>query len=195
VIRRLATSALVALVALAGSGAQRSESATLAIIPARSIGKVTLGMSEAELRRAMGRPRAIVHRQASFGLRSVEFQYGYADYTVRLVGRPGRLRVVGVGTTLARERTRTGIGVGSRERAVLRAYPSCRCDPMRVSRVAGVVYVGVRNPRTCTLFAPSGRRTTFMIYLRPRWAWGEVITLERWQKDARVSEVSVSTAS
>jgi hypothetical protein len=194
-MRRGGVSALAALVGLAGAGANRSDGATLVIWPAQSIGKIRLGMSEAELRRAMGRPRAIVRRPGSFGLRSIEFQYGLAEYSVRLRGRPGRLRVVRIATTLARERTRGGVGVGSRERAVLRAYPRCRCDAQRLSHRDGVVYVGGKNPRVCTLFAPSGRRTTFTIWLRPRWAWGEAITLARWRRDARVIEVSVSAAS
>jgi hypothetical protein len=41
-----------------------------------------------------------------------ELQYDFAGYGVTLTGPHGRERVVSVGTTLTRERTRQGIGVG-----------------------------------------------------------------------------------
>jgi hypothetical protein len=161
----------------------------LRIAPGRGIGKVRLGMTEAQVRRAMGRPRFVVTRSAGFGLRSVEYQYGLAAYTVRLSGRPRRLRAIRVGTTLVRERTPNGLGVGSMERAVRRAYPTVRCEPLETSRFGSVTLLTTIQ-RECTLFAASGRRTIFTsdVLERPY----EVVTTATWSRRARVIEVSVA---
>jgi hypothetical protein len=146
-------------------------------------------MTEAQVRRAMGKPRFVVSRPGSFGLRSVEYQWGQAAYTVRLSGRPGRLRAVRVGTTLLRERTPNGLGVGSTERAVRRAYPTIRCQPLETSRF-GTVTLLTTIQRECTVFAASGRRTIFTsdVLERPY----EVVTRATWSRRARVIEVSVA---
>jgi hypothetical protein len=187
--------ALGVLACLAGLGAVQAHArsgADLRIDPGRSIGKVRLGMTEAEVRRAMGKPRFVVRRPAAFGLQALEYQYGLAAYTVRLLGRTGRLRAVRVGTTLVRERTPRGVGAGSLERTVLRVYPSTRCQPLRTYR-SGTVTLVATIQRECTLFAPSGRRTVFTtdVYERPY----EVVTPRIWARRARVIEVSVATAT
>lgn len=174
-------------VAVTTAGARPGDSAL--IRPAIGIGKLRLGMTEAEVRRAMGRPRFVVRRPAAFGFRSLEYQYGLAAYSVRLFGRPGRLRAVRVGTTLVRERTPRGIGAGSLERAVLRAYRSARCQPLRTQR-SGTVLLVVTIQRECTVLAPSGRRTIFTTDVYERMF--EVITPAIWARRARVIEVSVA---
>jgi hypothetical protein len=163
--------------------------ADLRIAPGRSIGKVRLGMTEAQVRGVMGRPQFVVRRAGAFGLRSLEYQYGLADYTVRLSGRAGRLRVVRVGTTLVRERTPNGLGPGSTERAVRRAYPGLRCQPLETQRFGSVTLLTTIQ-RECTLFAPSGRRTIFTSDVQERPY--EVVTPATWQRRARVIEVSVA---
>jgi hypothetical protein len=114
------TVALLALLVAALAAARASaapESASL-IRPAQGIGKIRLGMTDAELRRAMGRPRVSIGRTAGFGRRTVDYEFGFGEYAARLFGSPGRLRVVRVTTTLRRERTAKGIGPGSSERAL-----------------------------------------------------------------------------
>jgi hypothetical protein len=159
------------------------------IRPAVGIGKLRLGMTEAQVRRAMGKPRFVVRRPGAFGVQVLEYQYGLAEYTVRLFGRAGRLRAVRVGTTLVRERTPRGLGVGSLERAVRRAYPSIRCQPLRTQR-SGTVLLVVTIQRECTVLAPSGRRTIFTTDVYERMF--EVITPAIWARRARVIEVSVA---
>jgi hypothetical protein len=181
--------AAIASVPVVPAGA-RSE-ATRVIRPAVGIGKLRLGMTEAQVRRALGKPKFVVTRRTSFGLRSIEYQYGLADYIVRLSGRPGRLRAVRVGTTLVRERTTRGIGVGSTERAVRRAYPALRCEPLQTERFGSVRVVRTIQ-RECTLFGPSGRRTIFTTDVYERMF--EVITPATWSRRARVIEVSVAAA-
>jgi hypothetical protein len=179
-----------ALITAASAGAASSEQRL--IRPAIGIGKLRLGMTEAEVRRTMGRPRFVVNRRAAFGFRSVEYQYGLAEYTVRLFGRARRLRAVRVGTTLVRERTPRGLGVGSLERTVLRAYPSMRCQPLRTYRSGSATIVATVQ-RECTLFTPSGRRTIFTTDVQERMF--EVITPRMWAARARVIEVSVAAAT
>jgi hypothetical protein len=180
------------LVALLATEASARTNVDLRIRPGQAIGKIRLGMTGAEVRGAMGKPRFVVRRPAAFGLQALEYQYGLAEYTVRLSGRPGRLRAVRVGTTLVRERTPRGVGVGSLERTVLSAYPSTRCQTLRTYRSGSVTLVATIQ-RECTLFAPSGRRTIFTtdVYERPY----EVITPRIWARRARVIEVSVAAAT
>jgi hypothetical protein len=184
---------ILAVTACAGGlGALQADARTgadLRILPGRSIGKLRLGMTEAEVRRAMGNPRFVVRRRGAFGLRTVEYQYGLAEYTVRLLGRAGRLRAVRVGTTLVRERTPRGVGAGSLERTVLRAYPSTRCQPLRTVRSGSVMLVTTIQ-RECTFVALSGHRTIFTTDVHERLF--EVITPAIWARRARVIEVSVA---
>ena len=176
---------------LVSASAAAAPAATLVIRPAVGIGKLRLGMTEAEVRRAMGKPQFVVTRRAGFGLRSIEYQYGYAEYTVRLFGRPGRLRAVRVGTTLLRERTPRRVGVGSSERAIRHAYPPLRCEPLQTER-SGSIRIVRTIQRECTLFGASGRRTIFTTDVYERMF--EVITPAIWSRRARVIEVSVAVA-
>jgi hypothetical protein len=189
---------LVALVgavvaALAAAQASATPQTTRVIRPAQAIGKIRLGMTAGQLRRAMGRPRFVTRRRASFGLRTVEWQYGLAAYTVRLAGARNRLRVVRVGTTLRRERTVTGIGPGLPEARVIRTYSSIRCERLYARVIGGVPYVSDQG-RTCTLDASSGRRTIFTSQL-PDWRFWEMYPLSSWLRRAVVVEVTVAEAS
>ena len=178
------------LVALAlTSAAAATPGAERVIRPGVGIGKLRLGMTEAQVRRAMGRPRFVVTRRAGFGLRSLEYQYGLAEYTVRLFGPRGRLRAVRVGTTLVRERTPRRVGVGTTERAILRTYPAVRCEPLK-TELFGSIRVVRTVQRECTLLAPSGRRTIFTTDVLERRY--EVITPRMWARRAEVIEVSVA---
>jgi hypothetical protein len=140
----------------------------------------------------MGAPRAVVRGPAGFGLQSVEYQYGLAEYTVRFVGRPSRLRAVRVTTVLRRERTPRGIGPRSLERHLLRAYPGVRCERLNVVVVSGIRFLRT-NGRSCTLVSAAGRRTLFRtsLYLPAR----ETLTVAKYLRGARVDEVIVEAAA
>ena len=182
----LATAALVVATGSAGA----SPESTALIRPAQGIGKLRLGMTQADARRAMGPPQCVVVRPAGFGLRSVEWQYGYSAYRVRFFGPRARLRATRVATTLARERTPRGVGVGTPERRLLRAYPGLRCEQLRTYRF-GALVLARDAERDCTLVAASGRRTMFTTspgQLAPG------LTPTQWQARATVLEVSVAEA-
>ena len=187
--------AAAAAVVAAGTSAAAPQS-DLVIRPGHGIGKFRLGMSAAEVRRAAGRPTFVVPRARTFGLVTVEYQYGLgADYIATLVGRPGRLRVTRISTIARRERTPKGVGPLSTERALLRAYPAVRCTRLRTGNIGGVPYLATLT-RTCTLFAPSGRRTVF----RTGWAAPDPPpgrprikpSVENYSRYARIDEVIVS---
>ena len=188
---RVAALLVVVVAGLAAMQASAAPDANLRIRPGVGIGKLRLGMTEAQVRRALGKPRAVVQRGGSFGLRRIEYEYGFAEYVVRLAGRSGRLRVVAVGTTLRRERTAKGIGPGSRERDAVRAYPAVRCARLQLAHAPGgrtTPYV-VTTRRACTLFAANGRRTTFASS-PPRGS--PFMPPAQWAASARIVDVTIS---
>jgi len=99
--------------------------------PARGIGKVSLGMTQRQVRRALGQPVYVRRIPRGFGRTLLEMSYWLDGWTVRLAVRRGVYRVVYVETTLSRERTRQGLGVGSTQPQIRRVYPrlSCRSVP------------------------------------------------------------------
>jgi hypothetical protein len=177
----------LALVASAGAAPQRDA----LIRPGVGIGKVRLGMSLAQVRAAWGRPQAVIPSQER-GARQLELQYDYAAYVVTLVGVPGRERVTSVGTTLAKERTSQGVGVGSLERRLQRAFGGeLRCDRLDVVYMprSSVPVLG-SNRRDCTLGAASRPQTMFTSRIRLQYAW-DLHQPEDWSKLARVTEVVI----
>lgn len=164
------------------------------IRPGVSIAKFRLGMTEQQVRRAAGRPTAVVrHPRAAFAQRTVELQYGLgAGYVVQLAGPLGRMRVNFVSTTLRRERTSNGIGTGSLERVLRERYPALRCGPLNAAQPPGTP--GDRTPyvdnrRDCTLFSGRGSRTIFRSQVTGK-RYG--VTAEEFLRRAEVVEIAVS---
>jgi hypothetical protein len=84
-------------------------------------------MTFGEVRRALGRPSAVLKRKDfGFGSAYVEYQWRGGEWNVGVLGRPGRQSVVMVSTNLRAQRTRSGVGVASTERAVGRRL-GARC--------------------------------------------------------------------
>jgi hypothetical protein len=158
----------------------------MVIRPGLGIGKVRLGMSLADVRRVWGSPQAVTGTQ-----RKLELQYDFAAYVVTLAGQRGRKRVVSVGTTLARERTREGIGVGSPEARLRRVFRGeLQCDALELMVMRGYANpVLAANRRECTLGSPRGPHTTFVSKMRPF-----TFLAQDWSKKARVYEVVVRAA-
>ena len=133
----------------AAATAQGSEQRDSLVRPGVGIGKVRLGMTPAQVFRALGRT-PLVNRRLDYGFGTHYVEYGW-DYTVWTVGFTGprhKPRVSKIATTLRRERTSGGVGVGSTVRAIRRAFPNASCA-FRVPPSPDVgtwVYVG-RRPR------------------------------------------------
>lgn len=109
----------------------------------RGIGDVGLGMTAAEVRRTLGRASL-----ETVSGRSRNLVYRRRALVVTLVGG----RVVIVATRSRRERTRSGVGVGS-TRAVVRS----RLRGERCGTKAGVAFCRVGSVR------PGRRSTTFQL--------------------------------
>jgi hypothetical protein len=105
----------VAVAVAVASTASGSPDDRAAIRPGVGIGPINLGMTGEHVRRALGKPRAVITRRVIDGRPYVEFQWGLGDWNVGLLGRKGHRRVVLVGTALARHRTPEGVGAGTRE--------------------------------------------------------------------------------
>ena len=172
---RGALAAVFVLAAVAAAPSAAAPKRELLIVPGQQIGKVRIGMSLAQVRRALGRPTGVNKRtRTAFGGTYVEYDWGYGRWTVGLSGRARSLRVSLVATTVRRERTREGVGVGSllsRVKAVYRRA-GLRCPPPRdfdftdpacrlVSRSRAVTYFPTQSMCTDTRYSwndcPTGR--------------------------------------
>ena len=120
----------LAVLAVLGAGSAAAAPERDAVVrPGRGIGKVTLGMTQAQVRAALGgRGLVAKRRNVGFGQVYVELEWAYGAWNVGFEGRPGSLRAVMVGTTLRRQRTPHGLGLGSRAREILRVYPAATCS-------------------------------------------------------------------
>jgi hypothetical protein len=134
----------------------RPGNADSAIRPGTGIGPIRLGMTEQQVRRALGRPNT-VHRSRAGRIYIVSLNYYMrGEYRVTLRGRRGAVRVSLVGTNSRRQRTSGGIGIGSSERSLREAYPNMRCRDVRGSG-GGVIR------RDCRVGARTRRHSVFVI--------------------------------
>ncbi|MCZ7590049.1 MAG: hypothetical protein M5U27_14590 [Gaiella sp.] len=134
---------LIALVAATGLAAAVGATSTASvshetrITPGKGIGKVQLGMTLPQVRRAFGGPPLYSVWRNNFGSRGRYIEYvwevGAMDIRVWKVGfrsttRNGPLRVLRAGTSVSAQRTPEGLGVGSLPRDIARAYPNVVCE-------------------------------------------------------------------
>jgi hypothetical protein len=123
-------SVAVALVAAAvASSASATEST---IYPGVGIGKVKLGMTQAQVEHALGRHDFVNERSSVNGAGYLELGWDFGTWTVGLL----RGRVVQVTTTLHAQKTVEGIGNGSTMRALLRVYPHVFCGDLSLMTIA-----------------------------------------------------------
>jgi hypothetical protein len=174
----------LALVASASAATQRDA----LIRPGVGIGKVRLGMTLAQVRAAWGRPQALTITPHQRGGRTIELQYDFAAYVVTLIGLPERERVASVATTLAKEKTRQGLGPGSPERRVQRLLRGgLRCERLDVWNPPRSAYPLLRsNRRECILGEPGSPQTVFVSRMRRN-----SFLPEHWSGSAYVFEVVI----
>jgi hypothetical protein len=112
----------VVLVAVAAGPVRASLAQDALIRPGVGIGKIRMEMHLAAVRRLLGKPTAVAERKKlGFGNEYVEYTWGVnPNWRVGVIGRPGEQVVIMVATTLSKERTRSGVGVGSTYTAVQR---------------------------------------------------------------------------
>jgi hypothetical protein len=135
--RGVALAAAAAALALSQAGAAAPERNEV-IRMGTGIGKIQRGMTLLAVRRAFG-PHRVVYRGLDFGARGRYLELGWErpgrvswEPAIWQVGfrsrtRRGVLRVVRVITSSPSQRTAQGLGVGSRPRQIVRAYPNATC--------------------------------------------------------------------
>ena len=190
-MRAFAVAVAVAAFAAAGAHARPHEDAR--IIPGVGIGKVRLGMTEAQVRKALGAPLGRRIRKGTFGRSEVVLQYGFTAYTVVLRGpRAATRRVTEVATGLASERTARGEGFGTPEKTLVARYGArLRCERLatEVTREGRVIVDMFPDAYRDCVLAGAGAETVFRTSVRKAWNG----LPEEWRDVAEVFEVVVRT--
>jgi len=119
--RRAAVGALALVLVPTASGTEST------IYPGVGIGKVKLGMSAAQVRKALGRDYLVGRRSTVGGVHYVEYEWDFANWTVTFSQRGRSLRAVQIGTTLRSQRTSKGVGRGTSWPRLVHTYPGGQC--------------------------------------------------------------------
>jgi len=101
------------------------------IYPGVGIGKVKLGMTKAQVERALGKPDLVNAREGAY----TEYAWAFATWTVGFIHG----RAVQVATTLASQRTPDRVGPGSTWQQLARAYPRGICTQNNSTTTGGLV--------------------------------------------------------
>jgi hypothetical protein len=197
--RRAAAGAIVALTLAVASTASAGQARDELIRPGVSIGKVRLGMTVTEVRRALGKPWTVVSDDRGFGRRALDLQY--ASLNVRVFGAQGRERVVVIESKETRERTSAGVGPGVLEAKLLRAQHGVKCNAWPSTATLDYdFYTRIGGNRTCFVDGPNGTRTIF-VSTGPRVRIegpGDTATRaefeRRWAREAKIELVTVRAA-
>jgi hypothetical protein len=179
-VRVGAATGLAVLAAVAAAPADASPARDTLVRPGQGIGRVSLGMTQQQVRARLGRHMAVAERRRlGFGQQYLELQWAYAAWTVGFEGRASSLRVVKVATTLRGQRTRARLGTGSRVRDIVRVYPQATCSDWPG------IHTDSSVGRWIVVAHPNGTRTIFT-------ALGEGLATPR---PLRVVEVMVQRPS
>jgi hypothetical protein len=177
-LKRLAVAAAV----IAGTLVSAASATELTIVPGVGIGKVKLGMTAAQVKKALGKSYTINSTTNLSGRHYVEYGWNYSQWTVTFAQQGRRLRVVQVGVVTRKQRTAKGIGPGSSWRALVRAYPNgvCRFNPLPIN-AAAVKYLVPRKGGTHTIYVlPSPRPNMFNPGEQKKWQVSEVQVRTPW---------------
>jgi hypothetical protein len=155
---------------------------TLALVPSASavestlypgvgIGKVKLGMTLGQVKKALGPPDTVNKRTQLSGRRAyTEYGWNFSTLWVGFVNTNGVLRAVLVGTDLRSEGQLKGVGIGTVRETLTSKLPVAPCATNNWQIGAGAYYrVGKDKPSSdYCLFGPaSGRVTVFHTYTDP----------------------------
>jgi hypothetical protein len=98
------------------------------IVPGVGIGKVKVGLTLAQVQKALGGKYEYVNERSRVaGRQYLEAGWDFGGWTIGFLRRGGTYRVAEVGHTLRGQRTAKRIGVGSSLQQVARTYPYAVC--------------------------------------------------------------------
>ena len=210
IARAMRRGALVLVSGLLGTTALSASAAieqNPLVIPGRSIGSVSLGMTVPQVRKAMGRPAQVQRERLSpsrFLLTYVyeERQLSIVFFGTRAsVGRPAtRARVTRIETTSERAGLDNGIGVGTREKTLMTAFrgrldcPRWETSELRDTAGRPTGFITVSPLRPCYLRAPGNAVTVFVSRIPPQGYRGFGFITPNDIPKARVSEIVVRRA-
>jgi hypothetical protein len=97
------------------------------IYPGVGIGKVKLGMTKAQVARALGQDSLVNDRATYKGTQYVELGWNFSSWSVAFARAGSTLRVVQIATTLRNQKTPARVGIGTLWRSLVRAYPGGAC--------------------------------------------------------------------
>ena len=107
--------------------AAHASAADARIIPGFAIADVKIGMTLAQTKKILGKPQTLnARRQLAGHRRFIEYGWNFSSVWVGFVNTNGVLHSVLIGTSLAREKTKEGIGVGTPVKR-LRGFPRMTC--------------------------------------------------------------------
>jgi hypothetical protein len=105
-----------------------SASATeVTIVPGVGIGKLKLGMTQAQVEKVLGKDYLVDERASVGGAAYHELGWNFASWSVGLLQGRVTWRVVQVATTVRSQRTLNRIGAGSTFKSVVRAFSQAIC--------------------------------------------------------------------
>ena len=154
--------------------------------PGKGIGKIQLGMTLTQVRRALG-PSTYVSHRIDYGTRGRYLQLGWElpgrvswepnvwRVGLRSTSPKGALRVVRVSTTAPAQRTTSGLGVGSRTPEIARKLPRVDCV-LRLEEPRGVWMFATHDNGAMTAFSVLYRGGVHPDELRV----GEVLVQRAW---------------
>jgi hypothetical protein len=128
------------------------------IVVGKGIRGARLGMTQKQVRAALGKPLAVVHRSNDFG------PYTELAYAGLKVTFQGNTAVTAVRTTSASDRTAAGIGVGSTKAQVQAKVPGVHCGGKDLG--PRLCQVGQSLPGklvTAFFFSAAGRITEVLV--------------------------------
>jgi len=97
------------------------------IYPGVGIGGVKLGMTAAQVEKILGKDYIVSERETIGGAEYVEFGWNLSTSSVGFLKQGSRYRAVRVGTTLASQRTPSGVRPGTLWLKLVKAYPHGIC--------------------------------------------------------------------
>jgi hypothetical protein len=143
-----ASAAIAVFAAIVVGSASATEST---IVPGVGIGKVKLGMTQAQVKHVLGSGAIVNDRETINGAPYIELGWNFSEWAVGFVRRGSTYRAVHVTTAQHAQRTTTGVGPGTFWLKLVKAYPGGVCT-FTEGPTGGLEYLVPHRGGTQTIF-------------------------------------------